>query len=80
MIVPFVIAAARATTEEHDASKSARLALSLPSQALLDHAAAQVSVDQSTFGPIGGFAKLLVGDSFTAREAGKRLGLENAHP
>jgi hypothetical protein len=47
---------------------------------LADHAAAQVSVDQSTFGLIGGFAKLLVGDPFTAREAGKRLGLENAHP
>ena len=35
----------RAPTEDHDAPKSGRLAVSFPSHALLDHAAAQVSVD-----------------------------------
>jgi hypothetical protein len=54
--------------------------LSLPSQALLDNAAAQVSIDQPTFGLSDSFAKLFVGNPFTAREAGKRLSLENAHP
>jgi hypothetical protein len=69
-----------ASTEKQDAPKSTRLTLTRPSQALLDHTATKVGIDQPTFGAPDGFAEFLIGDPFTAREADKWLGHENAHP
>src|ERR1035437_5695029 len=61
-------------------SEIPRLTLTRPSQALLDHTATKVGIDQPMFGAPDCFAEFLIGDPFTAREADKWLGHEDAHP
>ena len=52
--------------KQHDAPEPAGLALPLPRQPLLDHAAAEVRIDEPLVRATDGFAKLLVGNAFWA--------------
>ena len=84
-IVPIVLCEAvdkersRLSSEQHDTAKSARLALSLTSETLLDHTAAEIGVDEAGLRPSNGIAESGSRNTFLCREPGEGLGLEEAH-
>ncbi len=53
--------------------------LALPAKTLLDHAAAEICIEQAGLCAMDGVTQDQISDAFLGRESGERLGLEKTH-
>jgi hypothetical protein len=66
--------------EQDDAPEPTGHAFPLPSQALLDHTAAEIGIDQSSLGSSDGIPQDGIGNTLLGGESREGLSLEEPHP